>query len=216
MAGKKSFTISCPTVFRKRVEALAQSRHVNVADIARSVILTVPEEIIRRAADPGEPESGDREEVVLRSGPSAGRVLKRKPRLQLRMPPDTDGSLIRRALALALAQDDGAATPSGGNGAFPDKDKLVEVLRDENERLVTLLSVLSFDPLPQGPKTRSDALHILGFPPDATPDSRALVAKFKMLAAYHHPDSGYGSHQRMIQLNLAMELLKSEDRRRRA
>ena len=34
-----------------------------------------------------------------------------------------------------------------------------------------------------------------------------LRARFRMLAAIHHPDSGHGSHERMSQLNSAMDIL---------
>lgn len=32
----------------------------------------------------------------------------------------------------------------------------------------------------------------------------------RMLAAIHHPDSGYGSHERMSQLNSAMDILRRD------
>jgi len=62
--------------------------------------------------------------------------------------------------------------------------------------------------LPHGIASRSDALHVLGFPPTARPDKRTIRARFRMLATIHHPDSNYGSHDRMSQLNQAMEFLK--------
>jgi hypothetical protein len=74
-----------------------------------------------------------------------------------------------------------------------------------------MIAVLSFAPLPGGVHTRADALHVLGLPPPSTresgPDVGVLRARFRMLAAIHHPDSGYGSHERMSQLNSAMDIL---------
>jgi hypothetical protein len=86
-------------------------------------------------------------------------------------------------------------------------NRLVEI-NDELERLRTIVAVLAFEPLPEGVRSRGDALHVLGFPPSSDPDSRTLRAKFRMLATIHHPDGNYGSHQRMSQLNQAMEFLR--------
>ena len=67
--------------------------------------------------------------------------------------------------------------------------------------------MLSFEPLTGGVQTREQALHVLGLAPNSIPDLGILRARFRILAAIHHPDSGYGNHERMSQLNSAMELL---------
>jgi hypothetical protein len=81
---------------------------------------------------------------------------------------------------------------------------------EELARLRAIVSVLSFEPLAGGVRTREQAFHVLGLAPKSTPDIGVLRARFRMLAAIHHPDSGYGSHERMSQLNSAMELLRRE------
>nr|CAM75035.1 DnaJ-class molecular chaperone [Magnetospirillum gryphiswaldense MSR-1] len=70
---KHSYTIPCSSAFRDAIEALAARRHVNVGDIARSVLLVMPPSAIQGFPDPGDPEAGDRETVILKSGPSQGR-----------------------------------------------------------------------------------------------------------------------------------------------
>ncbi len=214
---KHSYTVPCATLFRDAVEGLANRRKVNVGDLARSILLVVPVQTVAAYPDPGEPAADDRETVVLKSGPAEGRPWRRKPRLQVRMPPGHDIPFIRRALALALAMDKGEIAVLIHNGDEPPRSqasekkeestKLVEI-NEELERLKTIVSVLAFEPLPDGVRSRQDALHVLGFPPSSDPDSRTLRAKFRMLATIHHPDSHYGSHQRMSQLNQAMEFLK--------
>jgi hypothetical protein len=82
-------------------------------------------------------------------------------------------------------------------------------INEEMVRLRTLVSVLSFEPLANGVRSRQDALHVLGFPPNSSPDKRVVRAKFRMLATIHHPDARYGSHLRMSQLNQAMDLLQN-------
>ena len=104
---KQSYTIPCSSSFRDAVEALARQRHANTADIARSILIVVPKSVIAAFPDPGDPAPDDREVVMLKSGPARGRPWRRKPRLQLRLAPDYDESLVRRALALALAIDAG-------------------------------------------------------------------------------------------------------------
>ncbi len=221
---KHSYTVTCSSVFRDAVDAMAASRRVNVGDLARSVMLVVPSETIEAQIDPGEPPPGDRETIILKSGPAEGRPWRRKPRLQVRMTPGFSIPFIRKALALALSMgrgelairvDDGkekakVAPPPPPTPEPPPGPDPAELARhiEEVERLRAVINTLSFDPLPQGVQTREEALHILGFPPSARPDERLLRAKFRMLATIHHPDSSHGSHQRMSQLNAAIDLLR--------
>jgi len=208
--GKKSYTITCSSAFRDAVTALAHKRQANAADLARSVVLLLPVETIRAYPDPGEPARDDREVVTLKSGPSEGRPWRRKPRLQIRMASGFEPVFIRRALAISLAMADGDATVfleapgiiAGGN---------VEALKDLEEEIIRLravVSALSFDPLPNGITTRQEALHVLGFAPGNNPPMDIIRAHFRMMAAIHHPDSDFGSHRRMSQINEAMDLLK--------
>ena len=206
VGGKRSYTIPCASDFRDAVLALARRRGVNVAELARSVALMVPAETLAAFPDPGEPEADDRETVVIKSGPSAGRPWQRKPRLQVRMAPGYGVAALRRALGVALAMDRGEAAvlidaPALGLGALGAD-------REEIDRLKAMVTALAFDPLEDGVQNRAEALHVLGFPPGARPDTRALRARFRILATIHHPDGETGSHHRMSQLNSAMELLR--------
>jgi DnaJ domain. len=212
---KHSYTIACASAFRDAVESLAARRRVNVGDIARSVLLVMPPALIAGFPDPGEPPAEDRETVILKSGPAQGRPWRRKPRLQVRMAPGYQVAFIRRALALALAMergdfilrlDDPNAPPPPPPPPVPEP--AFPPVNEEVERLKAIISVLAFDPLPHGVATRDEALHVLGFPPGARPDRRTIRARFRMLATIHHPDSLHGSHNRMSQLNQAMEFLR--------
>lgn len=223
---KHSYTIPCSTAFRDAVEALAARRRVNVGDVARSVLLVMPPAVIAAFDDPGDPDPGDRETVILKSGPAQGRPWRRKPRLQVRMPPGYEMDFIRRALGLALALESGSMClkledprakppepaapppPPPPSDAHIEADRAAAAAHEEVERLRAIINVLSFDPLPHGVSTRDEALHVLGFPPGTRPDRRTIRARFRMLATIHHPDSQHGSHNRMSQLNQAMEFLK--------
>lgn len=216
---KHSYTIPCASVFRDAVEVLASKRRVNVGDIARSVLLVMPAPLIAGFPDPGDPPGDDRETVILKSGPAEGRPWRRKPRLQVRMAPGYDAIFIRRALALALAMDKGDLAlkledptakppPPPPPPPVPERSQAQEAAKEELERLQAIVNVLSFEPLADGVINRADALHVLGFAPGARPDKRMIRARFRMMATIHHPDSNYGSHDRMSQLNQAMEFLK--------
>ena len=82
-------------------------------------------------------------------------------------------------------------------------------LREELERLKTVIAS-SLPLLADGVKTVGEAIHVLGFP-GTDPDMGEICSRFRTLAAIHHPDSGHGSHQRMAQLNQAIELLRRRD-----
>jgi len=218
---KHSYTVPCSSAFRDAVMGLATSKKVNVADLARSVLLVVDYYTIDAYVDPGEPAPDDRETVFLKSGPSAGRPWRRKPRLQIRMAPGFSVQMIRKALNLALAVESGEInikplTPEQEKAALEahaqqviKSDHALVQAAEEMERLKTIVSVLSFDPLPNGVINRSDALHVLGFPPGIRPEFNIVKGRFRMLATIHHPDGEYGSHERMSQLNAAVEILKA-------
>jgi len=211
---KHSYTIPCPSPFRDDIEALAANKGINVADLLRSVVLVLNADAIRAFPDPGDPRPGDRETVILKSGKAKGRPWRRKPRLQVRMTVGYEITFLRRALAAALAIDRGEAVvhveaPSHGLIVAPGAGApLPADVRDEMDRLRAIVAALSFEPLAGGIQTRDQALHILGYPPGAIPDQASIRARFRTLATIHHPDSGYGSHDRMSQLNSAMEFLR--------
>jgi hypothetical protein len=205
---KKSYTVPCASTFRDAVMALAVTRNVNVGDIARSVMLILPEAAIAATLDPGEPTAKDRETIVLKSGPSAGKPWRRKPRLQVRLPPAHSVENIRRALNLALAMYNGEQNILIEPGDQPSADERLSKLANEIERLRTVNSALAFIPLDNGVLSRAEAFYVLGFAPKVKPSRTAINAKYRMLASIHHPDSPYGDHRRMSQLNEAIEFLR--------
>jgi hypothetical protein len=208
---KVSYTVPCSSLFRDQVLDLALKRRSNVADLARSVLILLPEEAIRRMPDPGGPMPGDREETVLKSGPAQGRPWRRKPRLQVRLAPGYEVTTVRRALALALALDrDERAVSVKAPGEEPEIDPAqLTALGEEVERLRAAVSSLAFRPLSGGVRTRSEALHVLGFAPSELPDRDTVRARFRVLATIHHPDVATGNHLRMSQLNQAVMVLNS-------
>ena len=208
-ASKKSYAIPCSSEFRDRIQALAARRDVNAGDLARSVMLVVPLEAIDATEDPGEPAADDRETVVLKSGPGAGKPWRRKPRLQVRLPPGHDVKTLRRALNLALAMAAGERSLKVElNGKRNSSSRLGEAEK-EIDRLRAIVGALSFKLLPQGVRTRSDALYVMGFPQNAKLGPDIVKSRFRILASIHHPDSAYGDTRRMSQLNQAMARLRA-------
>ena len=85
---------------------------------------------------------------------------------------------------------------------------LLRNTHDEMERLRNVVQALHFEPLVDGVHTREQALYVLGFPPGASADLNAVRMRFRRLATVYHPDGKDGCHQRMSQLNAAMDLLR--------
>jgi hypothetical protein len=218
MPVSKSYTIPCSSRFRDAVTGLAQQRHVSVADLARAVLLLLPMDTLAALPDPGEPTLTDREDVTLKSGPTKDRRIRRKPRLQARLQPGLRIADLRRALAAALDLGHGTVSVrlEDARAVRPptistvddnvERQALVESW-EEVGRLRQLLQSVSFQPLDGGIATRSDALYVLGYPPSARPDARALKSRFRLLAQIHHPDSPTGNTLRMSQLNAAIQHL---------
>lgn len=206
---KVSYAVSCSTRFRDAVLEMAAERDVNVGDLARSIMLTLPIETIQSAADPGEPEEHDRETVILKSGPSAGKPWRRKPRLQVRLPSGYEMIDIRRALGIALDLSKGDLRARLEAAVAPTWEDLMRDMEEKVARLQVTVATLAFEPLPNGVQSQAEALHILGFVPGKTPDARTIKSRYRILAAIHHPDSEFGDHVRMSQLNQAMGLLRN-------
>ena len=205
---KSSYTIPCASSFRDAINALAVSFRGNVADIARSILLTIPEEVIRTIPDPGGPPRGDREETLIKSGPSAGKLWQRKPRLQVRLRSGYDVSTVRRALNIALRINNSSLELKLTDpNVLSTESGTDQKLSGEMKRLKKIISILAFEPLQDGVSTPEEALHVLGFAPRENPDKATVRARFRTLATIHHPDSHYGNHQRMSQINTAMQLL---------
>jgi hypothetical protein len=205
---KHSYVVPCSSKFRDAVSALANGRGVNVADIARSVMLIVPQETIRACPDPGGPPAGDREAVILQSGPSAGKPWRRKPRLQVRLPKGHEIEDIRRALGLALAMDGGDVAVTLEDGRGPRTRDRLRAARSDMERLRGALSALAYQPIERGVETYADALYVLGFHPHARPTQDDIKTRFRLLATIYHPDAMLGDTDRMSQLNDAIGFLR--------
>lgn len=203
--------------------ALASRKKCNVADLARSVALVVPIVLIDSFPDPGGPARDDRETVILKSGKAEGKPWRRKPRLQVRMARGFAIETIRKALALAFAIDDGDMSvavksvkdkkedeqkQAEQNHLLRDADAALRKTHDDHERLQNTIKSLYFEPLLGGVHTQEHAMYVMGFAPGDIPDARDVRQRFRRLATVYHPDGKNGCHQRMSQLNAAMEILR--------
>tara|TARA_B110000444_G_C18666216_1_gene513055 strand:- start:36 stop:722 length:687 start_codon:yes stop_codon:yes gene_type:complete len=215
---KKSYTITCSSDFRDRVLDLTLQKLINVGDLARSILIVIPENIINTFEDPGEPEFDDREKTIIKSGRSKGRPWSRKPRLQARLSPGYNVILIRRALNLALILSHGEHVITIKDSIMIDEDQRIRnqkntielaynKLEDKLKLRSKAFSLLLFEPLIHGIHTRQDALYIMGLPPSARPDLATLKGRYRELATIYHPDGELGNHDHMSQLNAAMDFL---------
>lgn len=210
-AAGAAYVVPCASAFRDAVMALAERRQASPSDLARAVLLLVPRDTLARTVDPGGPAPDDREHIALQSGASRGRVLKRKPRLQMRLPAGYAHADLRRALALALSMAKGEAELAVVTQADRKAEAAVERARDEladeNTTLRGLIADLAIPVLTKGVQTRGEALFVLGFPPAAVPDNTSIRRRWRRMAMIYHPDSAFGDHDRMSLLNQALDKL---------
>ena len=205
--------IACSLAFRDQVLALAARRRVSVGDLLRAVAVLLPLQAFEEVADPGEPPLYERDTVVVKSGTHKGATLKRKPRLQVRLKEslsfEQDPPTLRKALALALALEKQEWALSLEKTREREQRK---TRHDKTKQLIAELERgierLAFRPLVSNCSTLEDACYIFGLRPSAHPSEELVRQRFRDLAAVFHPDAIKGDHERMSQLNQAMQLFK--------
>ncbi|WP_366653947.1 J domain-containing protein [Fodinicurvata sp. EGI_FJ10296] len=226
----KSYIVTCSAGFRDAVLALAVRKAVTASDLVTAVLVLHEHLDPDSVPDPGDAGPDDRDVILLKSGPRAGRVLRRKPRLQLRLKDGLSDVYIRRALALLLALDAGerALSESDSTGSADNDDTTdpvrdrargrseIDDAREHAEEMRALVSLMTFDPLPDGVRTVSDARYVLGLPPGMRLNRRIVKARFRMLSQIYHPDKETGDTLRMTQLIDASRLMEGDLRRREA
>lgn len=213
-AHKQSYSIPCASIFRDEVQALADRRGVNAGDLARSVILVLPESVIDASPDPGDPKRDDRETVTLKSGPGEGKPWRRKPRIQVRLPAGYTVVHLRKALGLALTLEAGTVRLGIEDAATPTRAESESKTSEEVARLRATVETLAAAPLAHAVRSLDEALYIFGFPPGSRPSSAEIKARFRLLATIHHPDSDTGNTERMASLNQAMSFVRATQKNR--
>ncbi len=205
--------IACTLAFRQQVLALAKRRSVSVGGLLRAVAILLPLQALEEMADPGEPPLHERDSVVVKSGAHKGETLKRKPRLQVRLsenlPFPKDAATLRKALALALALEKQEWALSLEN--TKQREQRQKRHGKAEQRITELergIERLAFRPLPSNCRTLEDACYIFGFRASVRPSEELVRRRFRDLASVFHPDAVKGDHERMSQLNQAMQLFK--------
>ena len=165
--------------------------------------------MINNFPDSGEPEAHDREPVLLKSGNNSGKIWKRKPRIQARLPEGYHTTTLRKALGLALALSDKQKHLSVEDKADETMQHIIGRLSSENDKLREVISRIAFIPLKTSCTSSDEALYILGLPQFPTPTQEVIKKRYRELATIFHPDSICGDHERMSQLNAAFAYLKT-------
>ena len=129
-------------------------------DLARSVLLLVPRDVVAKYPDPGEPTPNNREQVVLKFGPRANKPWRRKPHLQVRLPAGFKIPEIRCALGMALAMEQGGVALTLEEGKKPKLGDRLLKAEGEIDRLKGAVMALAFEPLTNGVRTAAEALHV--------------------------------------------------------
>ncbi|NNG02816.1 MAG: J domain-containing protein [Inquilinus sp.] len=220
----KSYVVACSSSFRDAVLDLAHRRGLTATDLALSVIALIDRPTIAGQTDPGGPAPGDRETVELKTGPRRGRILTRKPRLQVRLPAGLPAASIRKALTFALALDKGAQTLAVASpeddrrrdGALAAQRATVAKTREAVDEIRVAMQVIAFDPAIGAVMTAEQAYYILGLPPGKPVTMESVKTRFRQLSRVYHPDRPTGDSARMGLLIDAVRYLESRFTRRRS
>ncbi len=213
----KSYVIPCSSEFRDAVRQLADRRGLSATDLALSVLALVDPKMIAAVNDPGEPPSGDRESVRLKSGPRKGRALTRKPRLQLRLPGALDHATVRRALALAIDLDAGQrmiqvvspADQTHHESELEDHRRARMKAEQELADMRSAVNVIAFDIDGQSISSIAQAKYVLGLPPDVPLSHEDVKSRFRQLSRVFHPDLPTGDTMRMSRIIEAVRFLEA-------
>lgn len=218
----KSYVVPCSSPFRDAILGLADRRQCTVSDLAAAPLILLKDQDYQDVIDPGDAPPGDREAVSLKSGPRAGTILRRKPRLQLRLVDGLDAPTIRRALAVALSLDTGETkiklhpasvtlvnkSEAGDPAAATRAKETARRWQQQAEELRAIVGLLAFE-IASGPiHTVAEARYVLGFPPSASLSRETVKARFRLLSQIFHPDKPTGDNHRMGQLIEASRLLE--------
>ena len=208
---KRYYTIPCSSKFALSVTTLAKSEKTSVGEIARVVFFLFSPETIEAWEDPGDPAKHDRETVQIKTGSNSGKTMRRKPRIQLRLPGGYTSGQIRKALDIAIKLKNRHKFIAGNTmpALFSEFREKPEAIQKELQILKRVVSKLLFTPIEDGVKTRADALYIFGFSSKITPPQISVSRRYKELASIYHPDTALGSHSRMTQINQAYQILKN-------
>lgn len=207
----KLYAVPCPTSFRAAVEELAERMATTPSQLVRSVLTLCDPAAHTAIADPGEPGRQDRDVFSRRLPDGRTRHVRRIPRLRLRLPVGLDNGQIRRALALALALNDGGGFALMRQEHLRAATRQQERQQDLIERLRQAMDQLAFRQPVQPVHTVGDAAQLFGFQHIYGLDERAVTARYRQLAALFHPDGGLvETGDRMAQLADARRILLSQ------
>lgn len=208
----KTYALLCPSRFRDAVLLLADRRRTDPSSVARAALLLVG---ARELPDPGEPEPQDRDIQILPRATGKAKVVRRKPRLRLRLPPGLEASEIRRALALALAIDDQQGYQLLTASEVKGFAELADRALAKAQEVAVAIDRIAFRPLRDGVKTPRQAAYVMGFLHEWGIDEATVTARFRQLAPVFHPDTGPAANEtRMVQLIEARRLLTEHARGR--
>ncbi|MCH9779743.1 MAG: J domain-containing protein [Alphaproteobacteria bacterium] len=231
---KRVVIVPCPSWFVADVLATAEQQSCSVAELARSILLVFSDDHIDLQPDPGEPQPGDRDRVVILSGNGGGgasnstsgndsgndsggasnsandkqKVIKRKPRLQLRLSVPAPIPRIRRALNLAVQLHRGAMQVTAESTSTSTAQEKLERTTEQLETANGFIEKMRFEPLGRACHSTNEMRYVLGFPPTEIVSLASCTRRYRTLATVFHPDSPFGDHMRMSELNEAMRFAR--------
>ena len=200
MKKRHNHTIYCSEDFKSRVVAVCEATDMSPADLVKAVFLFSEikdfNNIILGETD------NLREQILIKSGVNVGKIVSRKPRIQIILPFKTSPDVLKKALALATQA----------------KLKLAHVEDIKKMQSFSKKTMVSdIDPIVKGIQpdmidtitTFRDALHILGFSPRTKATKLEIKARYRTLLKAYHSDTGniFADTNRLLAVQSAWEII---------
>ena len=159
-------TVYCSAIFKSRVEKICIATDMSPADLVKAVFLfshnTDYEKVLL------EDDSIEREKTVVKTGKNAGKIMLRKPRLQVILPYKLSPKIIKKALTVAVKNN---------HSVNVCNDVIMEIVSGIQPDMVEV-------------KTVRDAMHILGYAPRTQVEKVNIKKRYRTLLKEYHSDTG--------------------------
>lgn len=195
----RTYQVRCRRDLYRTLNDQAGQAGATITHLVRSALGMLTRPALDSLSDPGAPRPADSHRV--------GHKVE-TPVLRLRLPVGLTVVEVRKVLGFIAELSEGALHVVPRTELTTLHRRIGEQSADI-ERLREGFALIAFEPLPNGVRSRFEALHVLRFPPGAEPKPEEVTARFRALAAVLHPDARLvNDHTHMVQLIEARKLLQ--------
>ena len=190
MKKRYNHTIYCSESFKKKIDAVCGATDMSPADLVKSVFLF--SEVSDFDSIVLEDKDDKREKILVKTGASAGKVVSRRPRIQIILPFKISPAVLKKALTLAIQP----------------KVKLTEFVEPVMTSNISIDVGIQPDMI-ENISTIREALHILGFAPRSKATKAEIKGRYRTLLKAYHSDTGniFASSERLNAVQRAWKVI---------